>query len=103
MTFFYFPQFEHELFHHYGERLDDYIAQYGIYVEMWEMCHVICRGMNVETKVTFDNMCEGNLESMSYDCIWDCLMHLANETRQKEMEVLYCLKVEMEELSVRLG
>ena len=55
MTIFHFPQYEHELFWRYYDRLHALLAHYGHRLEKWEILNIAYEGMNYETHVLLEH------------------------------------------------
>ncbi|KAK9724445.1 hypothetical protein RND81_05G072500 [Saponaria officinalis] len=97
MTIFYFPQFEHEPLYAYWDRLESCIVQCGYYVDIWEMCHMIYDGVNCETRLLIEQMCEGMFEYMSYEDKWETLKYLAQGSFENEKNAQSNLMTLMEQ------
>jgi len=50
MSGFYFPQYEHELFRRYYDRLHAFLAHCGYCLEKWELLDTVYKGVNYETR-----------------------------------------------------
>ena len=53
MSGFHFPQYEHELFWRYYDRLHAFIAHYAC-LEKWELLDTVFRGVNHETRALLE-------------------------------------------------
>ena len=53
MSGFHFPQYEHELFWRYYDRLHAFIAHYAC-LEKWELLDTVFRGVNLETRALLE-------------------------------------------------
>ena len=85
MVVFHFPQFEHEPFWQYLSRLNDYRAQYMLFMyNKWEICDVLLEGMTYETRAMLESTCYRGLDSLNVDEMWDLFESLASHQWQCE-------------------
>ncbi|KAK9749376.1 hypothetical protein RND81_02G121700 [Saponaria officinalis] len=82
MASFHFPQFEHEPFFRYFDRLVEFTAQYDHYFETWELCHIVYSGVNNESWAIFNYLNDENFDYLRYDHNWEVFRYIAYETCQ---------------------
>ncbi|XP_074307134.1 uncharacterized protein LOC141642273 [Silene latifolia] len=85
MASFHFPQFEHEPFYCYFDRLGEYVGQFDNCFETWELCLVVYYGMNQETWTIVNYMCGGQFIDTNYLENWELFRRLANDTYQWDL------------------
>ncbi|XP_074264532.1 uncharacterized protein LOC141587019 [Silene latifolia] len=85
MASFHFPQFEHEPFYCYFDRLGEYVGQFGNCFETWELCLVVYYGMNQESWTIVNYMCGGQFIDTNYLENWELFRRLANDTYQWDL------------------
>jgi len=82
MSFSHFPQYEHELFWSYYDRLHALLAHCDFHLEKWEILNAVYEGVNCETRTLLEywNFCAKNV-----DKTWDFLNWLAQDTYEYEI------------------
>jgi len=55
MIIFHFPQYEHELFWKYYDRLHDFLAYCGYCLEKWEILNMVYERVTCETRALLEH------------------------------------------------
>ena len=84
MASFSFPQFEHEPFWRYFERLEESLGS-DYRFDLWELCEVFYDGLNELTRGMVENMFHGGFRAKSLDEAWNFYNWLARDTYDWEM------------------
>ena len=81
MTIVHFPQYEHELFWKYYNRLHDFLAHCGYCLEKWEILNMVYEGVTCETRALLEHwdFCARNVDEA-----WELLEWLARDTYEFE-------------------
>jgi len=81
MSDFHFPQYEHELFWRYYDRLHAFLAHYGYCLEKWELLDTVYMGVNYETRALLE---QWDFYAKTADEACDFLDWLAWDTHEFE-------------------
>ena len=81
MSGFHFPQYEHELFWRYYDRLHAFLAHYGYCLEKWELLDTVFLGVNYETRALLE---QWDFYAKTADEACDFLDWLAWDTHEFE-------------------
>ncbi|KAK9705926.1 hypothetical protein RND81_07G092700 [Saponaria officinalis] len=85
MASLHFPQYEHELFYKYFNRLHEYVIRCPYPYQTWELCHVVYNGLNDETLMQVESLSKGNfINGLSYEEKWELFQYLAHYTEEWE-------------------
>ena len=82
MSFSHFPQYEHELFWRYYDRLHAFLAHCDFYLEKWKILNTVYKGVNCEARTLLEywDFCAKNVDEA-----WDFLDWLARDTHEYEI------------------
>ena len=82
MSLSHFPQYEHELFWRYYDRLHAFLAHCDFFVEKWELLNTVYEGVNCETRTFLEywNFCTKNVNEAQNFLDW-----LAQDTYEYEI------------------
>ncbi|KAK9682122.1 hypothetical protein RND81_10G052200 [Saponaria officinalis] len=86
MASLYFPQYQHELFYKYFNRLHEYVIRSPYPYQTWELCHVLYNGLNEETVGHVYALSDRRfIDDLSYEEKWELFQYVAYDTEQWEL------------------
>ena len=82
MSFSHFPQYEHELFWRYYDKLQAFLAHCDLYLEKWKILNTVYEGVNCEIRALLEYW---DFRAKNIDKAWDFLDWLAQDSYEYEI------------------